>query len=303
MRAGHKSSTAVQYSAKPLKPIPPSWVERLLGDHPAECRSSGDPEVHLACRVGEMFSLVSAVLERPPDRDAQALAEAAATVYRSIGTEIRRHARREVVRIWNFVPDIQGRIRGAGDRYMAFNLGRYAAYTEWFQSPAGFRANMPTSSAVGVSGNSVFVHALICDRPGRPVENPRQIPAYRYSRRYGDRPPCFARGTLLDSMLLIGGTASILGELSIHDGDVEAQTRETFRNISALILAGRGRCLDHPLGLLRSLRVHVRDADDLASVIPILEELSLDHLEIEIVQARLCRPELLVEIEGVAFYS
>jgi len=258
--------------------------------------------VQLTCRAGDAFSLVSAVLDRPPDRDARAFAEAAASVYRSIALEIRRDPRRHVVRIWNFVPDIQGRIAGAGDRYMAFNLGRYAAYTEWFQGPV-IRANMPTSSAVGVSGNAISVHALISDRPGRPIENPRQIPAYRYSRRYGDRPPCFARGTRLDSMFLIGGTASILGELSIHDGDVEAQTRETFRNISVLILAGWGRSVDHPLGRLRSLRVHVRDADDLASVIPILEELALDHLEIETVQARLCRTELLVEIEGVAFYS
>jgi hypothetical protein len=70
-----------------------------------------------------------------------------------------------------------------------------------------------------------------------------------------------------------------------------------------LILAEWGRFLDRPLGQLRSLRVHVRDADDLASVLPILEELSLDRLEIETVQARLCRTELLVEIEGVASYS
>ena len=28
-----------------------------------------------------------------------------------------------------------------------------------------------------------------------PVENPRQIPAFRYSKRYGPIPPCFARAT------------------------------------------------------------------------------------------------------------
>src|SRR4051794_29376560 len=117
MSTGRVSSAAVQYSARPLEPLPPSWVERLVGERQAECRPAGDSEVRLTCRVGEVFSLVSAVLDRPPDRDARAFAEAAASVYRSIALEIRRHPRQHVVRIWNFVPDIQGPIAGAGDRY------------------------------------------------------------------------------------------------------------------------------------------------------------------------------------------
>ena len=40
--------------------------------------------------------------------------------------------------------------------------------------------------------------------PGVAIENPRQTPSYHYSRRYGPRPPCFARATRFGSLLFIG---------------------------------------------------------------------------------------------------
>ena len=73
-----------------------------------------------------------------------------------------------------------------------------------------------------------------------PLENPRQVPAYRYSRRYGLRPPCFARATKFESTLFIGGTASIIGEDSRHAAAIVAQTEETLSNLRALIAAATG---------------------------------------------------------------
>jgi chorismate lyase/3-hydroxybenzoate synthase len=144
------------------------------------------------------------------------------------------------------------------------------------------------------------VHVLASEVEGEPVENPRQIPAYQYSRRYGPRPPCFARATRLGSRLLIGGTASILGERSTHDGDIERQTRETLQNIAALLGAAREDAPAAPLDRLSSLRVHVRDAADAPAVRAILAKTLQPATDIELVQASLCRKELLVEIEGVA---
>jgi hypothetical protein len=55
-----------------------------------------------------------------------------------------------------------------------------------------------------------------------------------------------------------------------------------------------------PLARLRSLRVHVRQAGDAPAVCARLLDLLPARIETEIVQAPLCRDELLVEIEGVA---
>ncbi len=121
----------------------------------------------------------------------------------------------------------------------------------------------------------------------------------RYSHRYGRRPPCFSRATRLGSTLLIGGTASILGQHSRHDDDVDGQVRETFRNIDALIGAA-SRSGAGGLDALRSLRVHVRDADHAAQIESLVHRLAPDVPAVEYVEAALCRRELLVEIEGVA---
>ena len=103
--------------------------------------------------------------------------------------------------------------------------------------------------------------------PGKPVENPRQRAAYRYSGKYGPLPPCFARATLVpgtraaERTLLIGGTASVCGEASVHAGDLVAQTAETFRNLDALIRAAGGTGID----AMQSLRVSITPTPPTAS--------------------------------------
>jgi chorismate lyase / 3-hydroxybenzoate synthase len=283
----------------PVRALPPACVDELFARCDAVVAHVAGRWPHdLQTRCTDTFTLVTALADLPRDK-APDLADAVAAVYRSVAAELGRR-RRQAVRLWNFVPDIQGTIRGAGDRYMAFNTGRFAAYCEWFGGPESFGERVPTSSAVGIAGDALWVHALACDAPGQPVENPRQVPAYGYSRRYGLRPPCFARATRVGSTLFIGGTASILGEQSHHDGDLEAQTRETLRNIAALIDSAAPAAFQQPLDRLNSLRVHVRDAADGPAVRSLLQILSPTVPDLELVQAPLCRKELLVEIEGLA---
>jgi chorismate lyase/3-hydroxybenzoate synthase len=252
--------------------------------------------VRLVSRRGGRFTLLYGIVDAAAVLPAPELTNAVAVLYRALAAELTRQ-RRHCVRIWNFVPDIQGRLEG-GDRYMTFNAGRFTAYCEWFGGAAAFASSLPTASAIGVEDRALSVYALAADEPGQPVENPRQIPSYHYSARYGVRPPCFSRATRLGSTLLIGGTASIRGQESHHEGDIEAQVRETCVNISALIGAATRSSTDG-LHALRNLRVHVRDAHDASNVRALLDQLVPD-VPIELVQAPLCRRELLVEIEGVA---
>ena len=287
--------------ALPLRPRPPAWVVDLFADGGAVPEDVAGPfGVPIVSRQLEKFTLLSAAAGESATSSA-ALADDVAAAYRSLAHELARQ-RRHAARIWNFVPDIQARMDEAGDRYMAFNGGRFAAYCDWFGGPEAFASALPTSSAVGTIGigHAVWIHVLAADTTGIPIDNPRQIPPYHYSRRYGRRPPCFARATKLDSMLLIVGTASILGEESRHEGDIDAQAIETLKNIAALIGSVNTDLADRPLGALRNLRVHLLDSRHAPAVRSILDEFTPDLADIEFVQAPLCRRELLVEIEGTA---
>lgn len=207
------------------------------------------------------------------------------------------------VRFWNFVPELNASMDAETDRYMAFNVGRYDACVEWWGAEGSFGRRLATASAVGVKTADLEVWCLTTGYPLHPVENPRQVSAYHYSARYGRRPPCFARATRVQAsptpLLLIGGTASIVGEESQHPRDLIAQTHETLDNIAALI-ANAAPDVGQPLDRLRQLRVYVRDPASVRDVGNIVSSRCEGAKRLEFVQAQICRRELLVEIEGTA---
>jgi enamine deaminase RidA (YjgF/YER057c/UK114 family) len=105
-------------------------------------------------------------------------------------------------------------------------------------------------------------------------------------------------------MIFISGTASITHSETRHAGDAAAQTRETLDNIAALIsgenfsrhgLPGLGTTLDG-IGLVR---VYIKRKDDYQRVRAVCEE-RLGELPTVYAVADVCRPDLLVEIEGIA---
>jgi 2-iminobutanoate/2-iminopropanoate deaminase len=125
--------------------------------------------------------------------------------------------------------------------------------------------------------------------------------AYNYPR-----PSSFSRGIRLDlgefSILFISGTASLdENGNSINIGDFRAQTRRTFANISAL-LASEGFTWKDILRTTCYLRDIERDYGAFNQERTAFYELQgLSPLPASTaVQAILCRPELLVEIETIA---
>jgi len=217
------------------------------------------------------------------------------------------------VRFWNQIPGIHTQMRSGVDRYMAFNSARFTAFQEWFGDDTAFDRAIATSTGVGHQGPDVVIDALAADNPGLHVQNPRQRKPVGYSKRYGPFPPCFARATITnccrsEPRVLIGGTASVLGEESMHPGDLSAQTAETFCNLASLVrasvAASRGAASDcqdrRTFAAIESARVYYAQNSP-AQVVRGLIEHYLPHLsDIEYVRADLCRAELLIEIEGVA---
>jgi enamine deaminase RidA (YjgF/YER057c/UK114 family) len=122
------------------------------------------------------------------------------------------------------------------------------------------------------------------------------------------KPSSFSRGLRIDlnglAILLISGTASIdESGRSIHIGDFRGQMRRTFHNISALLAAEGATWAD----IVRTT-CYLRDIErDYAAFneerTAFYREQGLDPLPASTgIQAILCRPELLIEIEAIAMF-
>ena len=138
----------------------------------------------------------------------------------------------------------------------------------------------------------------------RPVRAARALnEAYDY-----DRPSSFSRGLRLDfgnvTVLLISGTASIgaNGE-TLYAGDFRAQIRRTFANITAL-LESEGATWKYIVRTTCYLRDIERDYTAFNEErTAFYREQALAPLPASTgIQAILCRPELLVEIEAIAIF-
>lgn len=292
---------------------PPLWVEELLDGAPAEALAVPIESGQAWSRSASGFSLTSVRFTGTEGMDILTFQQSVADAYRTVLEQLRSdHA----VRFWAFVPRIHADYGHGLDRYMAFNAGRFAAFSAWLGGKESFGRSMPTASAVGSRTSDFAIHCLASRWPGQPVENPRQIPAYQYSKRFGPLPPCFARATLLkrkpfhDDLLLVGGTASIVGEDSLHQGAVVLQARETFRNLASLVCsAAQGAAGPLPesdrevagwLAQFREIRAYYRETQHSQQVRDLVQAAFSGAERIETFPAELCRSELLVEIEGVA---
>ena len=210
-----------------------------------------------------------------------------------------------IQRIWNYLPQING--DGGGlERYRQFNMGRQQAFIDAGQ--AAFDG-APAACALGIRQGSLCIRFLAGKAAPLPVENPRQVSAYRYPDTYGPRAPTFSRAALADLgggdvALFISGTASIIGHETVHLGDIRAQTRETLRNLTAVIAAANERTTAvFELPRLEAV-VYVRNVSDAPVVREVLDQaLGADAHTVRhavYLEADICRQDLLVEIEAHA---
>jgi 2-iminobutanoate/2-iminopropanoate deaminase len=143
-------------------------------------------------------------------------------------------------------------------------------------------------------------HKLI---PRKAIHAPQ---ALNEAPRYGS---AFSRGLRLDikgvTILLISGTASVDDEgRTVHAGDFAAQTWRTYQNITALLEAEGATWKD----IVRTtcyLRDIERDYAEFNTIrTQFFREQGLDPLPASTgIQAILCRPDLLIEIEAMAIFE
>jgi len=241
-----------------------------------------------------------AATDRPPP-----LHRATEQAYREILGTLDALGYPHLIRVWNYVPEINRDSHGI-ERYRQFNSARQAALLAGGRPVTG---NVSAACALGAAvGSPLVVYFLASHTAPTYVENPRQVSAYNYPLQYGTRSPVFSRATVhhaTDGMtLFISGTASIVGHQTIHAGDTAAQTRETLVNIQALleeanrVTGSAGFTLD-----ALSYKVYVRHPPDLP-VIQAELRAALGPLARPVyLQADICRRDLAVEIEATAMVA
>ena len=195
---------------------------------------------------------------------------------------------RDVIRTWIHLRDI--------DRdYHALNLAR----REFFGSRGIDRR--PASTAVqGIPFGGVhdFSMSFFAVKSPRPLDTPlMSTPTLNEPWTYGAD---FSRGLRLvdanKTALHVSGTASIdENGQSVHLGDFESQADRMLRNI-AMLLEEQGA----GFGDLVSAVTYLKRPGDAPALREIFRDRGFDGFPCAIVQASLCRPELLCETEAVA---
>lgn len=232
--------------------------------------------------------------------ETSALEAATRFAYREIFASLDALACPNLLRIWNYLPQINLDTHGM-ERYRQFNSARRAALMDSGRDVGG---NVPAACALGsVEGSPLVVYFLASRLTPTVIENPRQVSAYEYPPQYGPR-PAFSRASVLSDdsadILFISGTASIVGHETVHIGDVKAQTDEILVNIEAL-LGEANRVRRGARFALDSLdyKVYVRNASDFPLIQEQLRAALGAQARAVYLQADICREDLLVEIEAI----
>ena len=198
----------------------------------------------------------------------------------------------DCVRTWLFVQNIDVNYKGVVDgRNTVFDLHGLTPDTHFIASTGiegrtASHVNKVMLDAVAVSGAGVSVKYLYGDSH------------LNRTSEYGVR---FERGTLVEypdrKQVYISGTASIDNKGKIlHAGDIVRQTERMIENVEVLLAeAGCG------FSQVGSVIIYLRDMADYAVVKNIFDNRFPDCPSVY-VQAPVCRPGWLVEMECIAVY-
>ncbi len=183
-----------------------------------------------------------------------------------------------------------------------------ATLPENYQGPTVY----PASTGIGTDDVDLVVGAVAfsttrTDVLTVPLENPNQTPAFDYGSVYSPQSPKFARamGMKLGNSLkiFVSGTAGITDSESRFENDPVGQTELTLDNIAALISGSnlQKHGIDGFSPELRDLavaRVYVKRIADYELIREVCQRRCPDTPMLFTI-ADVCRPELLVEIEGI----
>lgn len=217
-----------------------------------------------------------------------------------------------IIRQWNYIENIAiVEDLNAPQNYQDFNDVR-ATYYDQVQFNQGY----PAATGIGQDTGGVIISFIAVSDSDiisiKPIINPGQIDAHKYSELVLEGSsnqkctPKFERAKLVSigsrNYIYVSGTASILGEKTVHVGDVELQTKTTIDNIKRLFSKENQESvgLDFDVAKIQfsHLRVYVKFKADIPAVQRICDA-ELNCKSSLFLESDVCREDLLVEIEGV----
>ncbi len=253
-------------------------------------------------RIAECHDYTVATIQME-DVTADGLRVQTREAYRHLLSAVRSTQHTKLVKVWNYFGDINS---GDNDleKYRQFSIGRAEAFRELELCDE----EAPTGTAIGAeNGSGLCLIALASNQNFSPVENPRQVSAFKYPRKYGPSSPKFSRGGFVTSdnhkLFLISGTAAVVGHESNSPYDTLLQTDETIKNLGFLCDAISNLDPDKSQFELNEesiLRVYLKNPEDYAAVAEKLNKaLIRGNHNVAFLQGTICRRELTVEIDGV----
>ena len=218
-----------------------------------------------------------------------------------------------IIRQWNYIESIAWveDLEDSEQNYQIFNDVRAHYYDQ-----GDFSLGYPAATGIGMETGGVIIDFIALSESDqvkiKPIMNPGQIDAHKYSEVVLEGSsvrkctPKFERAKLVSigdrNYIYVSGTASILGEKTMHVGDVEKQTITTIDNINRLFSKENQERLglDFDLSKIRfsHLRVYVKYQEDIPAVEQICESMLNCNSSLYL-ESDVCREDLLVEIEGV----
>lgn len=305
----HEDVLAVfEFGRSPLQSEDPRHVPVALRqlDHPGRVevwRSKGPIKTgswdRLRFAQGELLTMGHIALDLDHTGD---MRECSRLAYDILQSYLQQSPHPWPLKIWNYIPGIN---QGEGDEelYRQFCLGRAEAVSI---DPGG-SPPLPAATGIGTPPDepALQIYFLAGALPGLDVENPRQVSAWRYPRRYGPKSPLFSRATIMrsngSSQFLISGTASIIGHQTHHENQVSNQLRESLRNVQSLLEEGHRLMGDVHAQLDGDgiLKVYIRNPADLELIQEALDSAAPAEIPRIYLQGDICRSNLLTEIDGI----
>jgi chorismate lyase / 3-hydroxybenzoate synthase len=231
-------------------------------------------------------------------KDERALAAQTQSLY---GRMLAAAKGRHLYRIWNYVPHINTLTDGF-ENYQAFCQGRSLAFEA--AVGASFQQVLPAASAVGTDDHFLSLIFICGPEVPRHIENPEQIPAYRYPVEHGPRAPCFSRATVAKiagrTFTFISGTSAIKGHVTVAPGAMLDQLDCTLDNLRLVSReAGIGEDLGANRMQTRHFKIYLRHASDFAAARKRLEQNLLRPTDrVTYLRSDICRTSLSLEIEA-----
>ncbi|PUA26607.1 MAG: hypothetical protein B0W54_22965 [Cellvibrio sp. 79] len=227
--------------------------------------------------------------------------------FRNIFRLINEQGYPHLFRMWSYIPGLNQDNSDNLEIYKDFCFGRSEAFSAEFSR--SLAQVLPAATGIGSCARKVAVYFLAKKTPDLiHIENPIQIPAYKYPPQYGVKAPSFARATYVpfgngEYRMYLSGTASVVGHSSHHPDSIEKQCETTLLNIQRLIDADnlKNYGIEHPVNLvdLDMIKVYIRHRHDFAAVQRICSAFFRPGTSVIYLHADICRKDLLIELEGI----